>query len=115
MTATSYAFMPDNSIEPVIWDSVLDLKVMENYNTVRKPRNTSSSSDIVQMIQREEYFPTFDSSSASSPHSDRAMSSSDSRRSSKIMTEMRSTVPDKVEVGFTDMLQHIADNFSATS
>ena len=71
------------------------------------PQDSQPSTNDLQMMQRNEYFPTFDSSSASSPSSERALSSSvDSRRSSKTMTE-RSTVPDKVEVCFSTSICYI--------
>lgn len=78
---------PDMDLQPIMWDSVIDQHMITNYN---------------QLLNQSDFFGGMGVSGPTSPGSESTTSSTSPARSSsisstKVMTEHRGSIPDKVE------------------
>lgn len=95
--------MDMDSLQPMVWDSVLDQHMVANYNQVSRPFKYPKMYELTfaKMLQHaSDFYGNLDSSTsgAASPSSDGSSPRSLSISGSKVVTEVRSAIPDKVEV-----------------
>lgn len=99
-----FGSMDIDSLQPMVWDSVLDQHMVANYNQVSRdiPKKSNMMLTFPQILHHaSDFYGSLDSSTsgAASPSSTGSSPRSLSISAPKVVTEVRNAIPDKVEVG----------------